>query len=182
MTNNILLGIAKDAIKENLEDINLIDKEKFKHIKDLQEVRASFVTINLNKNLRGCIGSLIPQRALIDDIIYNAKAAAFNDPRFPPLSKEEFENIEIEISILSLPTQLKYKDIDDLKDKLKVGIDGVILQSNNHQATFLPSVWEQLPTFELFFAHLCQKAHLEQTCLSKHPNIYIYQTQKIKEI
>jgi len=179
MEEKILLKLAKDSIYEGLTKNKLIDKNQYKN-KELYQHRATFVTINKDGHLRGCIGSLLPQRDLIDDIIYNAKAAAFKDPRFPPLTIDEFNDIEIEISLLSIPTLLEYKDIDDLKSKLKVGIDGVILKQNNHQATFLPSVWEQLPTFELFFEHLCAKANLNTNCLENHPQIYIYQAKKIK--
>jgi len=70
--------------------------------------------------------------------------------------------------------------MDDLKSKIKINEDGVILKKGNFQATFLPSVWQQLPSFELFFMHLCQKASLEANCLKDHPIIYTYQAQKIK--
>ena len=66
----------------------------------------------------------------------------------------------------------------DLKSKIRVGVDGVILSLNGKRATFLPSVWEQLPTFELFFAHLCQKAGLPHDCLHNHPKIETYQANK----
>ncbi len=180
MENSSLLELVKRSINDKLEGKTTIDfslKEKYP---ELNEQRATFVTLNLNGNLRGCIGSLLPQRSLFDDLVHNAKAAAFEDPRFPPLTTEEFNNIDIEISILTIPTLLKYTDINDLKNKLRVGIDGVILKDGAYQATFLPSVWEQLPTFELFFSHLCNKARLNQNCLENHPQIYIYQTKKIK--
>ena len=180
MDNSSLINLVKSAIKDKLEDTTTIDISLKDKYPQLQEQRATFVTLNLEGNLRGCIGSLLPQRSLFDDIVYNAKAAAFDDPRFLPLSYEEFEKIDIEISILTIPSILEYKDAADLKEKLRVGIDGVILKKQGRQATFLPSVWEMLPTFELFLSHLCQKAGLEQNCLENHPEIYIYQTDKIK--
>jgi AmmeMemoRadiSam system protein A len=179
MDKNILLDIVKKAILEEFENKHLIDKSLYTQ-KEFLTLKATFVTLNLNGKLRGCIGSLIAHRNFLDDLIANAKSAAFNDPRFPPLSKKEFENIEIEISILSEPKILQYDDISDLKNKLRVGIDGVILKQGIHQATFLPSVWQQLPSFELFFNHLCLKARLNQDCLKSYPIIYTYQTQKIK--
>lgn len=124
---------------------------------------------------------MLPQRTLFDDIVYNAKEAAFRDPRFLPLSKSEFNEIDIELSILSLPSLVEYTNEFDLKEKIKPKIDGVILKDKDKQATFLPTVWNQLPTFELFMSHLCQKAGSEQNCLRNHPEIYIYQTQKIKQ-
>ena len=118
---------------------------------------------------------------MIDDLIKNAKAAAFGDPRFVPLRPDEYGKIEIEISLLSVPRKLSYKDKEDLRRKVRCGIDGVIINLNGHQATYLPSVWEQLNNFDIFFATLCQKAGLPQNCLDSHPNVYIYQAEKIKE-
>ncbi len=116
---------------------------------------------------------------LLDDLIHNAQAAAFEDPRFPPLSEEEFEKVQIEISLLSTPQELFYRDIDDLKSKIRPDVDGVILQEGYYQATFLPQVWEQLPSFDLFFAHLCQKAGMSANCLENHPQISTYQVTKV---
>ena len=178
----VLLKLARLSILEEFEKKPLIDKDEWiKKYPFLTQKRASFVTLKKDSNLRGCIGSILPHRMLIDDIIYNAKAAAFEDPRFPPLTPEEFDKIKIEISLLTIPQKLEYEDKDDLRKKIKIGVDGVILQLANHQATFLPSVWEELPNFELFFAHLCLKAGLPGDCLIYHPIIYIYQTTKIEE-
>ncbi len=179
--DTILLKIAKQSIIDSLNGQNTIDKnallEKFP---ELDEQRATFVTLNKNGNLRGCIGSLVAHRTLLEDIISNAKSAAFNDPRFKPLQAEEFNQIDVELSILSVPKLLKYDDVADLKSKVIIGEDGIILRLDGRQATFLPQVWEQLPTFEIFFEHLCKKAGLEGDCLQRHPEIYHYQAQKIK--
>lgn len=178
----VLLKLARLSILEEFEKKPLIDKEEWiKKYPFLTQKRASFVTLKKDSNLRGCIGSILPHRMLIDDIIYNAKAAAFEDPRFPPLTKEEFYNVKIEISLLTVPQKLEYEDKEDLRKKIRVGVDGVILQLGNHQATFLPSVWEELPNFELFFAHLCLKAGLPGDCLMYHPTIYTYQAIEIEE-
>ncbi len=180
MREDLLLQIAKDSIKSNFEEIDFDVDELLKQEPKLKEQGAVFVTLTLDGNLRGCIGSLVAHRSLLEDIIYNAKAAAFDDPRFPPLSKEEFERVKIEISLLSSPKELTYSDIEDLKSKIRPNIDGVILKDGFHQATFLPQVWEQLPTFELFFEHLCQKAGLSKEFLFNHPQIFTYQVTKIE--
>lgn len=180
MDKKILLEIAKKAISDTLTGNKSLEPNIQEHFIELKEKRATFVTLNLNKQLRGCIGSLTPHRSLFDDIVFNAKAAAFNDPRFPPLSNDEFKHIDIEISLLTLPQELFYQDIDDLKKKIKVGVDGVILTLGGRRATFLPSVWEQLSNFNLFFEYLCQKAGLEGNCLNHHPQIEIYQAEKIQ--
>ncbi len=183
MNNKILLKIAKEAIEEELYGSRLDRDYYIKNYPSLQEKRATFVTINERGSLRGCIGSLVAYRSLIDDLIENAKSAAFKDPRFPPLTKEEYENskLDIEISLLTQPKELKYSDIKDLKRKIRVGVDGVVLSIKGYRATFLPQVWEQLPTFELFFSHLCQKAGLISNCLDYHPRIEVYQVEKIKD-
>ncbi len=177
-----LLKLARDAIKEKLTGQKLIDKDAWvKKYPELSKEGAVFVTLEESSALRGCIGSLVAHRPLIDDIIANAKAAAFSDPRFQPLRAEEFAKLSIEVSLLSKPEPLDYHDSVDLKQKLRPNIDGVILKLHGHQATFLPQVWEQLPDFEQFFMHLCQKAGLQLNCLEAHPQIYTYQAEKIKE-
>ncbi len=178
----VILEIAKSAIKEAVLGKKIIDKEALlQKYPWLAQKGAVFVTINEFNQLRGCIGSIIAHQSLLDDIIANAKSAALNDPRFKPLSASELDKIEIEVSLLTPPKPLPYKDIADLKNKIRPGIDGVILQYNGYQATYLPSVWEQLPIFEEFFSTLCQKAGLPANCLELHPNIYTYEAIKIKE-
>ncbi len=178
-----MVDIAKDAIAEVFAKRVLIDREKLlKEHPELAKKGAAFVTLEKRQSLRGCIGSLIAHRSLLDDLIENAKAAAFGDPRFPPLSQEEFQdpNLTIEISLLSEPKPLSYSDIQDLKSKIKPGVDGVILKLGSYQATYLPQVWEQLPNFDDFFVTLCQKAGLSGRCLQEHPQIYTYHAQKIR--
>jgi len=179
---SIILNIAKDAIKEAILNVNIIDKEKLIASNPwLKQKGAVFVTINEFNALRGCIGSIIAHRSLIDDIIYNAKAAALNDPRFKPISKEELNNLNVEVSILTPPKLLPYSDIDDLRKKIRVGVDGVIINLNGYQATYLPSVWEQVKNFDDFFSSLCVKAGLHPTCLKQHPTIYTYEAIKIED-
>ncbi len=183
----ILPKVARLSILEEFEGKKLINKDEWiEKYPWLSEKRATFVTLKMkNKprgsNLRGCIGSILPYRTFIDDVIANAKAAAFEDPRFPPLTPEEFEEVEIDVSVLTIPEKLEYEDPADLKRKIRPGVDGVILQLANHQATFLPSVWEELPNVDIFFAHLCLKAGLPGDCLMYHPTIYTYQAIEVKE-
>ena len=176
---NIIKSIVRDSILEELENRKIIDKQRLLiDYKYLKEFKASFVTLNIDNNLRGCIGSIIPHRILLEDIIQNAKSSAFKDPRFLPLTKEEFKNIDIEISLLTTPKQLEYNSIDDLRDKVKIGIDGVILKEGDKQATFLPQVWEQLTDFDSFFLHLVDKANLDNDVFNRKPEIYTYQVEK----
>lgn len=178
---NVILSLAKMAIEDTLSHKQTIDnKALLERYPEFSKPRATFVTLTLDGQLRGCIGSLIAHRPLIDDLIANAKAAAFDDPRFYPLSLEEFLHVKIEVSLLSEPEAITYTDIEDLKSKVSVGEDGIILQKGNRKATFLPQVWEQLPTFELFFSQLCQKAGLGAGCLEDHPEIWRYRVEKVK--
>lgn len=180
MDNQKLLELARLSIKDELFGTSSIDEEALLiEEPSLNEQRATFVTLYLDTRLRGCIGSLLPQRKLLNDIIYNAKAAAFHDFRFQPVTKQEFAQLKIEISILSLPKEVIYDSLEELKEKIRPGIDGVILQKHFDKATFLPQVWEQLPSFELFFEHLCLKAGLCEDCLKNFPTIQTYQVEKI---
>lgn len=181
MKNQILLEIAKKSIKRKFDSNIKIDKDELlKDFPKLKEIGATFVTLKLNNELRGCIGTLNAKVSILEDLISNAYGAAFEDPRFYELTKEEFEKTDIEISILSSPVQIQYTDIEDLKSKIKPNIHGVILQKDGRRSTFLPQVWEQLPTFEEFFSHLCYKGSFEEDCLEFHPQIFIYEVKKIK--
>jgi len=180
----ILIDLAKTSIYNKLNGINTINKDKFlEKLPNFEKKAATFVTLTINGTLRGCIGSLVPHASLFDDITTNAKKAAFEDPRFPQLSKKEFEKTKVEISLLSEAVQMKYKDFYDLKSKLIPNKHGVILRLGFNQATFLPQVWEQLPTFELFMSHLYQKAGLDiNEPNNKAPEIFTYTVEKIEDI
>lgn len=121
---------------------------------------ACFVTLNSNGALRGCIGSVKPQRLLGDDVSQNAIGAAIRDPRFPPLTAREFEDVHIEVSLLSQAEFIDFASEADLCAQLRPGIDGLILFSGCRSATFLPQVWDQLPEPAHFLAALKQKAGL----------------------
>lgn len=181
---DILISLAKAAILVALNQPDTFDLEHaLKTYPALQENAAVFITLNTgpDEELRGCIGSLQAYRPLYKDIIVNAQAAAFRDPRFKPLTMEEFKDITIEVSILSKPQILEYDDVKDLKNKVTPLQDGIILKYQNKQATYLPEVWEDLPHFDAFFSSLCQKANLPSDCLSLHPEISIYHATKYKE-
>jgi len=178
----IYLKIARQAIEDHLYNRNTLKRESLlERYPELLQEGATFVTLTQEGNLRGCIGSLVAHRSLLDDLIANARSAAFHDPRFMPLTSDELSKIEIEVSLLSPPRQVTYTTTEELKIKIAIGIDGVVLRLDGRRATFLPQVWEELPSFELFFMHLCQKAGLQKSCLEAHPHIEVYQVEKIKE-
>jgi len=147
-----------------------------------QERRGTFVTLTMNGSLRGCIGHIIPQESLIEGVRVNAMNAAFRDPRFRPLSQNEFEKIKVEVSILTEPKPLTYTDANDLLAKLRGGIDGLIIRKGYHQATFLPQVWEQLPNKQDFLTHLCLKAGLAGDAWAHDQlEVHTYQVQAFEE-
>lgn len=144
---------------------------------------ASFVTLHTRAGaLRGCIGSLAARRPLIEDVRANALAAAFEDPRFPPLSAAELPDIIIEVSVLTSPQRLDYDSPAELIERLRPNVDGVIVERGWHRATFLPQVWEQLPHAEDFLTHLCYKAGMSGRAWTEgNIDISIYGVQKFEE-
>lgn len=156
----LLLDIAKNSILTGLEQQHPLEVTLSDYSEQLQQKRATFVTLTLHHELRGCIGSLSPHRALVDDIAHNAYAAAFSDPRFPALSQQEYEQLEYHISILSDTSPMQFDTEQALLAQIRPGIDGLVLSDKNRQGTFLPSVWEQLPEPEEFLRHLKRKAGL----------------------
>lgn len=114
----------------------------------------------MNNQLKGCIGNILPKYPLYREIINNSLSAAFADPRFPNLEKDQLSDTKIEISVLSKPKKIIFDSIEDLLEKIKPFEHGVILQSSFHQATFLPQVWEDLPDKKDFLTNLALKAGL----------------------
>ncbi len=144
---------------------------------------AAFVTLHTRDGeLRGCIGSLVGHRPLVEDVQANALAAAFEDPRFPAMVASELPELVIEVSVLTEPEPLDYQGGEDLVQKLRPGIDGVTIERDWHRATFLPQVWEQLPSTEEFLTHLCFKAGLAADAWRRGDlKVSIYQAQKFHE-
>jgi len=181
---DIFISLAKAAILVGLNQPNTFDLENtLRTYPVLNKSAAVFVTLTTDshKKLRGCIGSLQAYQPLYKDIITNAQAAALRDPRFTPLTIEEFKNVKIEVSVLSKPKTIIYTDVKDLKNKIIPLKDGIILKYQDKQATYLPQVWKDLPHFNTFFSSLCKKANLESNCLSLHPEISRYYVTKYKE-
>lgn len=186
----LLIKLARESIFQALSDKQnhktvKIDTAHFKqHLSSniLTEKRGTFVTLHKNKTLRGCIGNIEPVKTIFSGIMDNARHAAFSDSRFSPLSKEEFQEIDIEISVLTPPEKVEYSTPHDLIAKLTPCIDGVIIKKKYHNATFLPQVWEQLSTHEQFLSHLCIKAGLDDNAWKKENlEVLKYQVQFFEE-
>jgi len=172
----ILLDVAKNSIQHGFKHQRPLPVDLNEYSPPLTEPGASFVTLNLNHQLRGCIGTLEAFQPLIADVSKHAYAAAFNDPRFSPLTEDEFKDLEIHISVLTKSTAIEFTDEEDLLRKVQPGVDGLILQEGLHRATFLPSVWEQLPAPVDFLNHLKMKAGLSEHYWSKDIDVSRYQT------
>ena len=145
----------------------------------LAEQRASFVTLEPAGRLRGCMGTLEARRALVLEVVEMAHAAAFVTRAFPPLGVEEFERIELHISVLSRSEPLAFASEEELLGQLRPGIDGLILSERHARGTFLPSVWEQLPEPREFLAQLKQKAGLGPDHWSDAIRVERYTTESI---
>jgi AmmeMemoRadiSam system protein A len=181
----VLVQLARATIAARLELPDTADKGLTDTLfadPVFQEKRGTFVTLKIKNQLRGCMGCLTPSETILEGIQRNAINAAFNDPRFPPLTSPELEQAEIEVSILTSPQDLHYSGGRDLLDKLRPNIDGVIISKGMARATFLPQVWEQLPRPEDFLAHLCRKAGLSpDEWQTGELDVSIYQVQYFHE-
>ena len=173
-----LLGLARASVANALQ---AGAEAAIPDVPWLKERRATFVTLMQDARLRGCIGSLQPTRALGDDVVANAAAAALADRRFSPLGRDDLARVEMEVSLLSLPTAVLFADEHELFAALRPGIDGLILASGDKRGTYLPQVWEQLPEPGAFIASLMQKAGIPADTRLTRCQVWRYQVRKWKE-
>lgn len=159
---NALLSVAKQSIEHGLshgvqKPFDSSDLEA--GLGHLNIEQACFVTLNKKDQLRGCIGSLEATRPLIEDVSHNAFNAAFRDPRFNPLTAHELDQLNIGLSVLTPPEAIPHcPTMEDLLTQLRPQQDGLIISDGFRRATFLPSVWEQLPEKAQFVQYLMRKA------------------------
>ena len=156
----LLLKLASDSIAYGLRHDSALPVDLAEVPRELREQRATFVTLQIRDNLRGCIGMLEARRPLATDVAENAFAAAFEDTRFLPLTPPEFGQLDIHISVLSPLEPMTFESEADFLGQLRPGVDGIVIEEGFHRGTFLPSVWEQLPDREEFLRHLKLKAGL----------------------
>nr|CRH04956.1 conserved protein of unknown function(include Memo domain and AMMECR1 domain) [Candidatus Magnetococcus massalia] len=177
-----LPALVRQHLEGKLADGKGLDAEQLtQEMPALGEQGATFITLTKKGELRGCIGSLQAHRPLGQDLLENGVAAALKDPRFPAVTRQELDELRVEVSILTPAVKLDYAGPDDLLSKLKPGLHGVILAQGARRGTFLPQVWEQLPKPEQFLQHLCRKAGLDGNCWKANPDIYLYEVEKVKE-
>lgn len=173
----VLLPLARAAIAAELGFGHAVDEDR----PWLKQHGACFITLMREEKLRGCIGTLRPHRPLADDVKANAVAAAFRDPRFTPLTAEEFAAVAVEISVLSMLQPMSFSDEPDALRQLRAGVDGVVFEYGHHTSTFLPQVWEDLKEPSDFMAHLKYKAGLPPDFWDKDVRLSRYTVFKWRE-
>ncbi|MDX8411085.1 MAG: AmmeMemoRadiSam system protein A [Mariprofundaceae bacterium] len=176
---HILTMLARSAISEALG--RSLDGDAPLQEDWLQQKGACFVSLKKNGELRGCIGSLEACRPLLQDVHANAVNAALHDPRFPPLTLAELDEVRIEVSLLSPTRRLEFASEAEALSQLTPGRDGVAFEYGHHKSTFLPQVWEQLPDPTVFMAHLKIKAGLAADFWHEDVLIYKYSVEKYSE-
>ena len=180
---NILLRLARKAMERGVRGEDLPPLDLAALPPNLLEQGSCFVTLTIDGQLRGCIGSLEPYQPLAEDAREHAMAAALRDPRFPPVTENELGGINIEISRLTPPVPLEYQDANDLLSRLRPYVDGVIVRDGPHQrATFLPQVWEKIPRPADFLDNLCYKMGAQADLWrTKHLDVLTYLVEEFHE-
>ena len=177
-----LLRMAREAMERGVKSEKLPPLDNSALTPHLRAEGASFVTLTVRGQLRGCIGALEAYQPLAEDVREHAVAAALDDPRFPPVSERELNGIEIEVSRLTRPVPLSYQDAKDLLSKLHPHLDGVILKDGFRRATFLPQVWEKISDPAEFLSNLCYKMGADpELWRRKHLEVLVYQVEEFHE-
>lgn len=173
-----LRDLAHASIEYGLEADRPIEVDLDEWPESLREKRASFVTLELNERLRGCIGALDATRPLVRDVAANAFAAAFHDPRFPPVTPLDVAGLDLHVSVLSPVERLGVRSEAELLERLRPGIDGLILEERGRRGTFLPAVWRSLPEAREFLDQLKAKAGFPRDYWSESVCAYRYTTEE----
>lgn len=176
-----ILHLTREAVARTAEGNRLPEPAPESLSPELLAKRACFVTLHEDGDLRGCMGNLKARDPLWRAVIANAQAAAQRDPRFPAVRCEELPSLQVEVSVLTAPQELHFDDPEELLDKLRPGVDGVILRVGGITATFLPQVWAMVPDREEFLEHLCRKAGMEADAWRKPgAKVSVYQVDKVE--
>lgn len=179
---NILLRMAREAIECGVRGKELPPLDESTLPPRLCEEGASFVTLTIDGELRGCIGALEPYQSLAEDVREHTVAAALEDPRFPAVSERELDRIRIEVSRLTRPVKIEYHDTSELLSRLRPRMDGVILRDASRRSTFLPQVWEKIPDPVEFLNNLCYKMGADPFLWQrKHLDVFVYQVEEFHE-
>jgi AmmeMemoRadiSam system protein A len=156
-----LLALARDSVRHGLEHGRPLAADPA-YAGPLTEPGSCFVSLHLDGDLRGCIGRTEASPRLIDQLLDNAWSAAFRDPRFPPLAREELDRVSFEVHLLTPLVRLPFASLPDLYAKLRRGVDGLQLETATKRGVFLPVMWEQLPEPREFVRQLLRKAGIRE--------------------
>jgi AmmeMemoRadiSam system protein A len=171
---NLLLQVAMDSVKSGLRQARALWVEAKEYPPELQLPRAVFVTLTVDKELRGCIGTLESGLPLVVNVAKYAHAAAFSDPRFDPLTEAELPQLDIHISVLSELEPIPCRSEAELLSHLQPGIDGLLLEAGGRRGTLLPSVWQSIPHPAEFLRQLKRKAGLPPDFWSDQVSVQRY--------
>lgn len=177
--DEMLLDVARRSIAGGQAAGAPLPVDLVDYPEPLREIRATFVTLRSNGHLRGCIGALEANLPLVQDVARSAWRAAYHDPRFLPVSREEHEGLDLHVSVLNPAEPMSFASEEELLGQLRPGIDGLIFRDGPAHATFLPDVWESLPEARDFLAHLKQKAGLPTGHWSETVEVRRYTTRGI---
>ena len=176
-----LLEIARLSIQSGLDNKPVLRVDVAEITENLSNKRATFVTLTQRGNLRGCMGNLEANEILAQSVANTAYNAAFRDPRFPNLTRNEIDKTLIDISVLTPMQEMSVANRDDLLNQLRPGVDGLLLEDRGHRATFLPKVWESLKEPQEFLQQLLRKAGLTDTHWSDNMCFHRYQTDSFHD-
>jgi AmmeMemoRadiSam system protein A len=177
-----LLRLARQAMEQAVRGEKQAALDAARFTARLRAPGASFATLTKSGELRGCIGALEPYQPLVQDVREHAAAAALEDPRFPPVQIAELDQIEIELSCLTVPEKFEYKSAEELLAGLHPHVHGVLLRDGFRRATYLPQVWAKIPDKAAFMDSLCEKMGVPADLWRhKHLEIFLYQVEEFHE-
>jgi AmmeMemoRadiSam system protein A len=177
-TRRRLLDVAARAVHDSLAAGRPQYPDPGEFPPELRAPGSTFVTLERNGQLLGCIGTLEPVRPLVVDVAYNAVAAAFADPRLPPVTADDYEHMSAKISVLSQPEPLDAYRYDDVVARVRPGVDGLLLEAGAHRSTLLPSVWPKVRDVTEFLDVLWRKAGLEPHTWTSGTRVLRYTTEE----
>lgn len=156
----VLVEVAEEAVRLAVVEGQAWEPSPDTYPVALRRRGAVFVTLRRWGALRGCIGTLEATEPLVMATADRARAAALADPRFPPVEPTELAGLDLSVSVLSPAEPFPVGSWQELHDALRPGVDGLVVEAGYHRATFLPSVWEELPDPAAFLDALWRKAGL----------------------
>ncbi len=178
---DVLIDVARASISHGLKHNRPVEIDPAQFSEALNQPRASFVTLKIAGQLRGCIGRLEAEGPLVQGVAHNAYAAAFADPRFEPLTELEYPQIDVHIAVLTPPQPMTFEGEDDLLRQLRPGVDGLVLEAGRCRGTFLPAVWQTLTDPRRFLDQLKVKAGLASNAWPDDLHISRYTCESISQ-